>query len=357
MDLFAIDITLARRAFDLRVGLTLGAETLALVGPSGAGKTSLLRVVAGLERPQAGQIALGDEVWFDGSRRIHVAPERRRVGYLPQDYGLFPHLTVSRNVAFASRRERPDLLDRLGIGHLAEVLPAQLSGGERQRVALARALAREPRVLLLDEPFGALDVITRQHVRDELADALGVLRLPTLLVTHAFDDAAMLAHRIGVLDQGQVVQLGSAADLLGEPASVLVAALTGANILEGIATPTRFGSVVQLNGGGELRSAMSAQGEVHVAVHPWAFELGDPRTSPLVDTVLSVRPDRGSFVVRLSRFTVHVPLDGHEPVAEASVVGLRASPQDVRVLDDAAPRESGWLPATSSAPPPAEVGH
>ena len=312
--------------------------------------------MAGLERPSAGRIALGDEAWYDAARRIHVNPERRRVGYLPQDYGLFPHLTVARNVSFASRRERSDLLERLGIAHLAEILPAQLSGGERQRVALARALAREPRVLLLDEPFGALDAITRQHVRNELADALAVLRLPTLLVTHAFDDAAMLAQRIGVLDQGRVVQLGSAADLVGEPASVLVAALTGANILEGIATPAPFGSVVQLNGGGELRSAMSARGEVHVAVHPWAFELSDTRTSPLVDTVLSVGRDRGSFVVRLSRFTVRVPLNGREPVAEGSVVGLRASPQYVRVLDAAAPQDSSWLPATSSAPPPAEIG-
>jgi ABC-type sulfate/molybdate transport systems ATPase subunit len=164
-----------------------------------------------------------------------------------------------------------------------------------------------------------------------------VLGLPTLLVTHAFDDAAVLAHRIGVLDRGRVVQLGSASDLLGEPASVLVAALTGANILEGIATPARFGSVVQLKGGGELRSGMSAQGEVHAAVHPWAFELGDPGTSPLVDTVVSVRPDRGSAVVRLSRFTVHVPLNEHEPVSEGSVVGLRVSPENVRLLDADSP--------------------
>jgi molybdate transport system ATP-binding protein len=333
MELFAIDITLPRRAFDLRVELTLKAETIALVGQSGAGKTSLLRTVAGLERPRMGRIALGEETWFDAERRIHVSPERRRVGYLPQDYGLFPHLTVAGNVAFAGRQERQDLLERLGIAHLAGVLPAELSGGERQRVALARALAREPRVLLLDEPFGALDAITRQQVRNELADALTVLRLPTLLVTHAFDDAAMLAHRIGVLDHGQVVQLGSASDLVDEPASVLVAALTGANIVQGMATPARFGSVVRLHGGGELRSAMSAHGEVHVAVHPWAFELGDPRTSPLVDTVVAVRPDRGSFVVRLSRFTVNVPLNGHAPVAEGSVVGLRASPEDVRLLD------------------------
>jgi ABC-type sulfate/molybdate transport systems ATPase subunit len=329
---FAIDIALPRRAFDLRVALTLGAETIALVGPSGAGKTSLLRTVAGLERPSAGRIALGPEVWFDAERRVHVSPEHRRVGYLPQDYGLFPHLSVAANVAFAGRRERADLLERLGIAHLAGVLPAQLSGGERQRVALARALAREPRVLLLDEPFGALDAVTRQQVRDELADALSVLRLPTLLVTHAFDDATALAHRIGVLDRGQVVQLGSAAELLDEPANVLVAALTGANIVEGLATPARLGSIVALNGGGELRSAMAAHGSVHVAVHPWAFELTDPGASSVVDRVLGVRPDRGALVVRLSRFTVQVPLNGHAPLVEGSLVGVRAAPEDVRLL-------------------------
>ena len=292
----------------------------------------MLRTLAGLERPPAGRIALGDEVWFDAAQRIHLSPERRRVGYLPQDYGLFPHLTVGANVSFASRRERPDLLERLGIAHLAEVLPGQLSGGERQRVALARALAREPRVLLLDEPFGALDAVTRGHVRDELGDALAVLRLPSLLVTHAFDDAALLADRIGVLDQGEVVQLGTAAELLAEPKSVLVAALTGANILEGTAEPARFGSIVRLSGGGELRSTTAAQGGVQVAVHPWALELTDPASSPLTDTVLSVHPDRGALVIRLARFTVHVRSNGHAPIAEGTMVGLRAAPHDVRVL-------------------------
>jgi ABC-type sulfate/molybdate transport systems ATPase subunit len=334
VDLFSVDITLPRRSFDLRVELTLGAETIALVGPSGSGKTSLLRTLAGLERPVTGRIALGDEVWFDGARRTHLSPERRRVGYLPQDYGLFPHLTVAANVAFASRRERPDLLERLGISHLAAVLPAELSGGERQRVALARALAREPRVLLLDEPFGALDAITRQHVRDELDDALENLRLPTLLVTHAFEDAAVLAERIGVLDRGHVVQLGSASELLTEPSSVLVAALTGANIVSGTATPARFGSIVQLTGGGELRSSTTAEGGVQVAVHPWALELTDSQTSPLTDTVRSVHTDRGALVIRLSRFTVHVPSNDHAPVIAGSTVGLRAAPHDVRLLSD-----------------------
>ncbi|MDQ6841829.1 MAG: ATP-binding cassette domain-containing protein, partial [Actinomycetota bacterium] len=252
MDLLAVDITLPRRSFDVRVALSLDIETVALVGPSGAGKTSLLRAIAGLERPE-GRIALEDETWLDSGRGIDLSPELRRVGYLPQDYGLFPHLTVAGNVRFAGRRDRPDLLERLGVGHLASARPAELSGGERQRVALARALAREPRVLLLDEPFGALDAITREHVRAELADTLASLELPSLLVTHAFEDAIALAGRIGVLDRGTMLQIAPAAELLRSPASATVAAITGANVLEGIAERSAAGSTVRLDGGGQIQ--------------------------------------------------------------------------------------------------------
>jgi molybdate transport system ATP-binding protein len=334
MDLFAIDIALARRSFDVRAALSLGAETIGLVGASGAGKTSLLRSVAGLERPYAGRIALGDELWLDAELGIDLSPERRRVGYLPQDYGLFPHLTVAGNVRFAGKRDRPDLLERLGIAHLARARPRQLSGGERQRVALARALARDPRVLLLDEPFGALDAITRGQVRDELGDILAQLKLPTLLVTHAFEDAAALAERIGVIDHGRLVQLATAAELLAAPADVNVAALTGANILDGTATPTPSGSTVRLVGGGELLSAMPADGPVQVAVHPWELELADPDTSTLTDLVVSVRRDRGGLLVRLTRLTIQAPhpQNGRAVATEGSLVGVRAAPRAVRVL-------------------------
>jgi molybdate transport system ATP-binding protein len=316
MALLDIDITLPRRAFDLRAALSVGAETIALVGPSGSGKTSLLRTIAGLERPQAGRIALGAEVWFDADAGIALSAERRRVGYLPQDYGLFPHLTVAGNVRFAGKRDRPDLLERLGIAHLASAHPRQLSGGERQRVALARALAREPRVLLLDEPFGALDAITRQQVRDELADILQQLKLPTLLVTHAFDDATALAERIGVIDHGRLVQLAPAPELLRRPASVMVAALTGANVLHGTATPAPPGSRVQ------------------IAVHPWELELADPESSTLTDQVISVHHDRGGLLVRLARFTIQIQPhhNGYPAIAVGSTVGLRAAPSNVRVL-------------------------
>jgi len=333
-DLLEIDIALARRAFELRAALTLGAETIVLVGPSGSGKTSLLRTIAGLERPHTGRISLGGEVWFDARRGVRLSAERRRVGYLPQDYGLFPHLTVAANVRFAGRRDRPDLLERFGIDHLSAARPRQLSGGERQRVALARALAREPQVLLLDEPFGALDAITRKRVRDELSELLPKLRLPTLLVTHSFEDATALADRVGVIDRGRLVQVATSAQLVSGPANAMVAALTGANVVEGIASPAASGCTVRLSGGGELQSSTEADGPVQIAVHPWEIELADPGSSTLTDNVVSVRQDRGRLNVRLQRFIVDAATrsDGQAAIAEGDVVGLRVVPSSVRIL-------------------------
>jgi len=290
--------------------------------------------VAGLERPDAGRIALGAETWFDAARRVDRKPEYRRVGYVPQAYALFPHLSVAGNVRFAARRDRPDLLERLGIAHLANARPAQLSGGERQRVALARALAREPRVLLLDEPFGALDSVTRHRVRDELADMLATLRLPTLLVTHAFDDASALAARIGVLDEGRLVQVASPAELLAAPGSVAVAALTGANVLVGMAARHGPGARIHLDGGGMLESAAAADGVVRIAVQPWALTLMAPDAATLTDRVISVRDENGARVVRLQRIVVRaepratVGID----LAEGALVGLHAAPGAVHIL-------------------------
>jgi molybdate transport system ATP-binding protein len=335
MDHLDIDVTLARRTFDLSAALSIGAETLALVGSSGSGKTSLLRAIAGLERPHAGRIALGEEVWFDAAQRIDWKPERRRVGYVPQDYGLFPHLSVAGNVRFAGRRDRPDLLARFGIAHLADARPAQLSGGERQRVALARALARDPHVLLLDEPFGALDAITHRHVRDELADVLATLRLPTLLVTHAFDDARSLASRVGVLEEGTLRQLDVPTALLAAPATASVAALTGANVLSGTAVRRAEGAQIHLDGGGMLASAVSAEGPVRIAVYPWELALAPPDGCRLTDRVVSVREDSGALVIRFQRFVVRTvpPVPADVVIADGALVGLRVVAHNVRVLE------------------------
>lgn len=334
MDLLEIDIAIPRRAFAVRAALTVGAETVAIIGPSGAGKTSLLRAVAGLERQCTGQIVLGGTPWLDSERRIDLSPKRRQVGYLPQDYGLFPHLTVAANVRFGGKRDRPELLDQLGIAHLARARPTALSGGERQRVALARALARDPRVLLLDEPFSALDAITRRQVRDELADTLTRLGLPVLLVTHAFEDALALTDRIAVIDHGELVQLDTAEQLLAAPATVLVAALTGANILTDTATATPTGSTIHLHGGGTVDSATPATGAVQVAIHPWQLQLADASTCQLTDTVVGVHRDGGTVRVRLTRVTVQAPAtgNGHPQLIEGALTGVRAPPSDVHVL-------------------------
>jgi ABC-type sulfate/molybdate transport systems ATPase subunit len=231
-----LDIRVALRAYTLRVGLTVApGETVALVGPSGAGKSTVLRAVAGLIEPDGGRVALGEATWFDAGARVALAPERRAVGLVFQDYALFPHLTVEQNVAFGGHARAGELMERLRIAPLARERPGTLSGGERQRVALARALARDPGVLLLDEPLSALDAHTRAVVRGELAELLAELALPTIVVTHDHRDAMALADRVGVIVDGEVRQLGTPAELLRAPADPFVAAFTGANVVDGVA--------------------------------------------------------------------------------------------------------------------------
>jgi molybdate transport system ATP-binding protein len=339
VELSVTDITLARRAFHLRATLTIGAETVALVGRSGAGKSSLLRTIAGLEHPHTGRITLDDETWLDTAARIDLPPEHRRVGYLPQDYGLFPHLSIAGNVRFAARRDRPDLLERFGIAHLAAARPAELSGGERQRAALARALARDPQVLLLDEPFGALDPITRRRVRDELAEILGTIRLPTLLVTHAFEDAGVLSDRVGVIDHGEIVALDTPESLQQRPTSPLLAELTGATLLHGTASLAPHGAIVHLDGGGHLHTAERATGRVTLAVHPWTLTITSPDVAPVLDTVSSIHQAGGTLVLRLTRFTVHIPHDHDRgDIRPGSLVGVDAAPADVHVVSAAQSR-------------------
>ena len=269
--------------FRLDVALEVAAgECLALAGPSGAGKSSVLRVIAGLVRPDRGRVSCGGDVWLgDG---VDLAPERRRCGYVFQDYALFPHLTAWQNVAYgvrgprAERRERAHaLLERFGLAGRADARPRTLSGGERQRVAVARALAVSPRALLLDEPLSALDTRTRAAATRELAAVLREAGVPALLVTHDFQEAALLGTRVGVMDAGRIVQLGSAGDLAAAPASPFVAGFTGAIVLTGTAVPGPDGlTSVQLDGGGEVASPEPAQGPVAVTIYPWEIALAPP---------------------------------------------------------------------------------
>jgi molybdate transport system ATP-binding protein len=267
-------VTVPLRAFELDVSLSV-AGTVALVGPSGAGKSTVLNAIAGLVRPSGGSIRCGEETWFDAERGVFLLPERRSVGLVFQDYALFPHLTVRGNVEYARRRGADEYLERFGIAHLADARPDSLSGGERQRVALARALARDPAILLLDEPLAALDAHTRVAVRTELQQLLAGLEIPTLLVTHDFEDASALAQSIGVIVDGELRQIGSAAHLVARPADPFVASFTGANLLP-----------VRLDDGTVIKTAEGAEGgATTLAVYPWDITVS---THPPDDSALNV---------------------------------------------------------------------
>jgi len=196
--MIALDVKVKKRRHDFDVDVSFsckGGEMLVLVGPSGAGKTTIVRLIAGLEKPDDGRIACGDEIWADSGRGIHLPPQKRCLGYVFQDYPLFPHLTLGANAAFSSHdgAEVERLMKRFGIHHLRDHKPDRVSGGERQRCAICQALARVPRVLLLDEPFSALDVSTRRILRDDIVAMKGNLGIPMIYVTHDISEALAIA--------------------------------------------------------------------------------------------------------------------------------------------------------------------
>ncbi len=245
-----------------------------LLGVSGSGKTTLLRCLAGLERPQRGYIRLGDTVWLDAARAIHLAPEQRDIGVLVQDYALFPHLTVEENVRFAAgafpgaavRTRVAELLETFRLRGLERRRPTQLSGGQQQRVALARAVFRSPQLLLLDEPLSALDGPTREEVRDELASMLRSLAIPAYVVTHDRLDALTLADRMVLIDQGRIIQEGPTAEVFNRPATPVAARLVGVDavvlgriavVSDGIATVIAGGQEVKVSADGGVGSEVA----------------------------------------------------------------------------------------------------
>jgi molybdate transport system ATP-binding protein len=322
MDALELDIGLPLRSFRLELTLALGRETFALVGPSGAGKTTVLRAVAGLVRPESGRIVLDGEVLFDAASGVALPPEDRRVGFVFQDYALFPHMSVEQNVAYGSRNGTGELLERFGIAHLARARPGELSGGERQRVGLARALARDPGVLLLDEPLSALDPHTRAALRLELKELLDELDLPVLLVTHDFHDAAVLANRVAVLSDGHVRQIGTPSELVAAPADAFVASFTGANVLAGAARAGADGlTEVALADGGVVYSVDDALGAVEVAVYPWDVSIS--REQPHDSALNHVHGPITSLVVVGNRARVQVRgLVGEVTAASVERLGL-----------------------------------
>jgi molybdate transport system ATP-binding protein len=279
--LLAARVRTSLRGFDLDLQVSAAPGTpLALVGRSGSGKTSMLRVIAGLLSPQEGSVGLGDTVWLDTERGVDLAPERRGCGFLFQDYALFPRMSAWRNVAYGMGGPRGErrgkavaMLDRFGVAGLAEARPATMSGGERQRVALARALAARPPALLLDEPLSALDSTTRREAIGELRAVFAEASTPVVLVTHSFEEAAVLAGELVVIDAGREVQRGSAAAISAAPASAFVADFAGAVVLRGEASGAGDLTLVRLPGGGEVWSADQARGLVSASVFPWEISV------------------------------------------------------------------------------------
>jgi molybdate transport system ATP-binding protein len=211
-----------------------------LFGPSGSGKSTTLRCLAGLDRPERGTIRFGDEIWSDAERGIFLPPQRRRIGYLFQDYALFPHLRVAQNIGYGlgkiarpeRRRRVEEIAGLLGLAGLEDRYPRQLSGGEQQRVALARALVCRPRLLLLDEPLSALDAPTRDHVRRQLRHWLVELRMSTILVTHDRLEALALGDHAVVFEAGRVRQSGSVQQVFSAPVDLAVARIVGVDTIE-----------------------------------------------------------------------------------------------------------------------------
>ncbi len=220
-------LELRRGGFRLSVDFSAGPGPLLVTGPNGSGKTTLLLAVLGALRPTRGRLVLSGTVFFDGEKRISLPVEDRNIAYVPQDSGLFPHLSVRDNVGFglsrlspAARAERVEgALSQLGAAHVADAMPTRLSGGERQRVALARALAIRPRAVLLDEPLASLDAPTRVRFRDFLAEYLRRLEVPALVVTHEAEDARVLGGDMLVLEGGHVAEHGQVEALRASPAS------------------------------------------------------------------------------------------------------------------------------------------
>ncbi len=232
-----VDIEKSYEGFELCMKLEVGAEIMVLFGPSGAGKTTALECIAGLVSPDAGEIAFDGQVFFRRHRageRVDLPARGRGVGYVFQEYALFPHLTALDNVAFSLRSDKnrgrqraADLLESMRIQHLADRLPREMSGGQQQRVALARALASRPGILLLDEPFAAVDRSMRDRLQRDLRRLQAELSLVVLCVTHDLEDAFAVGHRLAVVQDGTVLQVGRVEDVLRRPRDPHVAEMAG----------------------------------------------------------------------------------------------------------------------------------
>jgi thiamine transport system ATP-binding protein len=318
----------AVRGVDLAVG---PGEVVCLLGPSGCGKSTLLRAVAGLEAPTEGVVS------WDGADLTRHPPHQRRFGLMFQDFALFPHLDVAANVGFGLRMQRwpvrdaarrvTEVLDLVGMGGAGGRAVSTLSGGEQQRVALARALAPAPRLLLLDEPLGALDRTLRERLLVELAALLDEVGMTALHVTHDQEEAFTIGDRVAVMEAGRVVQVGTPAEVWRAPATPFVATFLGFDVVEAV---VRRG--VLTGAFGVLPAPAVADGAVRVVLRTDALEL-DP-AAPLVGTVAatSFRGDRVVVRVTTTVGDLDVRVEPSVAPAPGDTVGVAIDPSRIVVL-------------------------
>ena len=284
-----------------------GKSVTVLFGPSGSGKTTILRCLAGLERPQAGMIRLGPRIWFDAQKRIDLRPQQRGIGFLFQDYALFPHLNVERNIGYgltrvsrAERRRRvAELAELLAIQGLGHRYPHQLSAGQQQRVALARAVAPRPGLLLLDEPLSALDAPTRESLRRELRRLLIAFGTPAVIVTHDWTEAIALADDAVVIIDGQVRQRGPIHEVFSRPIDPTVARVVGIETIEpGIVIRSEGGLATVRTANVELLAVAPGIGPGPVYVCIRGEDVILERGTPMQSSARNQLPARVTWVLR-----------------------------------------------------------
>lgn len=261
---------------DLSVG---DGETVALIGENGAGKSTVLRILSGLMNPSSGRVVLNDTVLFDAAQKISRAPEDRKVGYMFQNYALFPHMTARENIAYGLNvRKLPqaeiddrvsELCTRMGITDIADQLVTRISGGQRQRTALARALSPRPELLLLDEPLSALDVRTQEQMRRELAAVIRSEQIPCIIVTHSIVDALAVADRIAVIQKGKIVDTGTPDTIIHNPEHGFVSSFAdNMNLFRGNVVVGENGVVCVDVAGIKIRATTTLSGTVSVGIRP-----------------------------------------------------------------------------------------
>ncbi len=294
--------------FTLDVDVTAPAGVTAIFGRSGSGKTSLVNAVAGLLRPDAGRIAVGDQVLFDSSTRQNLPPQKRRVGYVFQDARLFPHMNVQRNLTYGGDHDAARVIDVLGLGDLLQRRPAGLSGGERQRVALGRALMSDPQILLMDEPLAALDAPRKAEILPYIERLRDEVQIPILYVSHDMSEVARLASTLVVLEGGTVVASGPAGDVLARPdavpllgvrdaGSVIIAKVAGRLLDDGLTEVAFSGGRIVLPGnlgrlGQKVRLRIPAQDVILAREAP----KGISALNVLPVTITAVEQGRGPGV-------------------------------------------------------------